>query len=271
MSGLIYCREPKVTAPFYARELGISLYSAEELCYYIVNYILLLSPDFIDENLYRFLGEQLHLPELEGKLRRWMAQTPDMYQGLMVILQDLHYYSDDELIQFKQKLDSLRMAGSQEILKKKGDFFLDVRQYGNAMRTYDQLLGNPSARRDEIFEARVWHNRGIACAEMMQMKEAMDCFMKAWQVLKLESIAKEIFVLYCMEPELTMPDEVAESVSGETQYRWKEEIDAYEKDAAYMGKARDIAEAFNKDVIRRREAIRGLLKSWKQEYREMAG
>ena len=34
MGGLIYCREPEVTEPYYVRELGIFLYSAEELCYY---------------------------------------------------------------------------------------------------------------------------------------------------------------------------------------------------------------------------------------------
>ena len=61
------------------------------------------------------------------------------------------------------------------------------------------------------------------------------------------------------------------SVSGEMQFRWKEEFDAFEKNAAYEGKAEDIAIAFNKDVIRRREAIRSLLAGWKQEYREMAG
>lgn len=271
MSGLIYCREPKVTVPYYARELGVSLYSAEELCYYIVNYILLLQPDFIDERLYRFIGQQLCRPDLEGKLRKWMSQVPDLYQGLMVILQDLHFYNDTELNQFKQKLDGLRQAGPLELLKKKGDFFLDVRQYGNALRIYDQLLREAETGRDPDFQARIWHNRGIACVELMQFQEAMECLTKAWQQLRLESIAQEMFVLYYMEPGLIMPEETVKSVPGETQYRWKEEAEAFEKNAAYMGKAQDIAEAFGKDVIRRREAIKVLLKNWKQEYREMAG
>lgn len=269
MSGLIYCREPEVTEPYFARELGVYLYSAEELCYYIVNYILLLPQDFLNETLYRFLGVELRRPELEGKLRKWMSQTPDMYQGILVLLQDIHFYSESELIQFKQKLDDLRKASPMELLKRKGDFFLDVRQYGNALRTYDRILSERGA--DAAFTARVWHNRGIACVQMMQMEEAMDCFLRSWQTLQLESIAREMFTLYCMEPGLVMPEEVAESVSGETQYRWKEEIDAFEKNAAYMGKAQEIAEVFEKDVIRRREAVRELLGRWKQEYREMAG
>lgn len=271
MSGLIYCREPEVTVPYYARELGVSLYSAEELSYYIVNYVLLLNADFMDEDLYRFIGEQLRRPELEGKLRKWMSPTPDLYTGLMVILQDLHYYSDAELNQFRQKLDELKKAGPLELLKRKGDFFLDVHQYGNALRTYDQLLGVSQVARDKSFQARVWHNRAIACVELMQFGEAMEYLAKSWQVLRMESIAKEMFVLYCMDPELTMPQEVIESVPGQEQFRWKEELEAFEKNAVYMGKAEDIAVAFNKDVIRRRGAIRALLNRWKQEYREMAG
>jgi hypothetical protein len=42
-------------------------------------------------------------------------------------------------------------------------------------------------------------------------------------------------------------------------------------DAVYQGKAKEIAEAFDKDVIRRKTALNKLLCEWKQEYREMAG
>ncbi|MCI8402610.1 MAG: hypothetical protein HFI38_11090 [Lachnospiraceae bacterium] len=269
MGGLIYCREPEVTEPYYVRELGIFLYSAEELCYYIVNYVLLIPSDFIGENLYRFIGRQLRRPELEEKLRGWMSQQADMYQGLLVILQDIHYYGDEELVQFRQKLEEFKRASGPEMMKKRGDFYLDVNQCGNALRTYDLLLGEKGL--DAGFQARIWHNRGVACVRLMQMREAMDCFFRAWQVLKEESIVREMFILYCMEPGLTMPGEAIADVSGETQYRWKEELDAFRKNAAYMGKAKEIAEAFHKDVIRRREALRELLCGWKQEYREMAG
>ena len=270
MSGLIYCREPEVTEPYYAKETGLSLYSAEELSYYIVNYVLLLPEDFIGERLYRFLGHQLGLAELEGRLRRFMSQGADMYQGLFVLVSELRYYNEEELLQFKQKLDGLKHAGPLELLKQRGDFFLDVGQYGNAIHTYDRILREPS--QNEKFLAGVWHNRGVACAQLWQYQEAMECLVRAWRTLSLDSIAREIFVLYWMKPDLLIiPEEVKASVRGETQYRWKEELDAFQKNAAYMGKAEEIAQAFSKDVIRRREAVNSLIREWKQEYREMAG
>ncbi len=268
MSGLIYCQEPKVNAPYYAKEIGVNLYSAEELSYYITHYVLLLAPDFLDESLCRFIGTELERPELEGKIRRLMKSTPDLYQGLMIILQDLHYCDEDELAQFRQQLDSLRRDGTQELLKKRGDFFLEVRQYGNAIRAYAQLLSEKDL--DAAFEARVWHNRGVACAKLLRTEEAMDCLVRSWRNLKEQSIVKEMLALHYLNPALSIPDDVLDSVPGETQYHWQEEMDAYEKNAAYMGKAEDIAKAFNKDVIRRRQAVKALLDDWKQEYREMA-
>ena len=255
MSGLIYCREPEVTEPYYAKETGLSLYSAEELSYYIVNYLLLLPKDFIGERLYRFLGRQLGLAGLEGRLRRFMSQGADMSQGLFVLVSELRYYREEELLQFKEKLEEYKHAGPMELLKQRGDFFLDVCQYGNAIHAYDQILREPS--QDAEFLAGVWHNRGAACAQLWQYAEAMECFVRAWHTLSLDSIAKEIFVLYWMKPELlSIPEEIKASVRGETQYRWKEELDAFQKNAAYMGKAEEIAQAFSKDVIRRREAVR---------------
>lgn len=269
MSGLLYCRETEVKTPLFARELGLSLYSAEELSYYIDHYVLLLTPDFMDEALYHFLGDDLKRPELEGRIRKWMSVQGDMYQALIMIQQELHYLSEAELTQFRQRVDQLKKAGPLELLKQKADFYIDVHQYGNAIRTYDQILKDKRAEMSVL--GRVWHNRGLACIRLMQMQDAMDSFYHAWQILQSEAIAHEMFVLYCMEEDIDLPEEVCEVVSGEVQYRWKEDFDAFSMDAMYQGKAEAIAEAFSKDVIRRREALKKLLQEWKQEYREMAG
>lgn len=269
MSGLLFCRETDVRTPLYAKELGISLYSAEELSYYIDQYLLLLTEDFLDESLFRFLGDELGRPDLEGRVRKWMSVQKDMYQALIMIQQEIRYLSDAELNQFKKKAEQLRKAGPLELLKEKADFYIQVNQYGNAVRSYDQILKDKKL--EAVMAGKVWHNRGIACIQLMQMKEAMDCLYRSWEILRLESIAHEMFVLYCMEEDISLPAEVAAAVSGEVQYRWKEDFDSVSMDAMYEGKAESIADAFNKDIIRRREALAALMRDWKQEYREMAG
>ena len=76
MSGLILCNDTKVKNPFPVAELGISLYSAEELAYYIYNYVFLLEADFISEPLLYFIGTELAMPRLEDVYKRQGQEQP---------------------------------------------------------------------------------------------------------------------------------------------------------------------------------------------------
>ena len=74
MSGLILCREKTVTHPYYVKELGIHLYTGEELSYFICHNILLIDEDFVDERLFDFL-EQLGETRLCERARRLAEQA----------------------------------------------------------------------------------------------------------------------------------------------------------------------------------------------------
>ena len=105
MSGMLLCRSHPVKEPYYVEELGLCLYSEEELSYYIYHNATLIGDDFLDERLYRFIGTELGLDNLERKLRKW-AEQAELSELLLVILQDIHYYDSDELFHFREKLAS---------------------------------------------------------------------------------------------------------------------------------------------------------------------
>ena len=48
---LILCRQEPVKIPLYIEDLGIHIYSSQELCYVIYNNPLLVLEDFIDSRL----------------------------------------------------------------------------------------------------------------------------------------------------------------------------------------------------------------------------
>ena len=52
---LILCRQEPVTVPLYIEDLGIHLYSSQELCYVIYNNPLLVLEGFIDKRLTEYL------------------------------------------------------------------------------------------------------------------------------------------------------------------------------------------------------------------------
>lgn len=271
MSGLILCSDIKVKNPYPVAELGISLHSGEELCYYIYNYVFLLESDFINEHLLYFIGTELGRPKLEEKIRRWIADKSDMAQILYMILQDLHYYSEAELAAFKTQLEWMRRANPSERSKKKADYLLQKRKYAAAIQLYDSIAqGEEDKGMTREFMGTLHHNKGVAYVGLFESEKALDCLEKAYESLEREEILKEIFMLCQMDDGLELPESMKLAVPAEQQYKWKEEFDTLCTHLKYSGKAGEVDGLWEKDSIRRNSGIRELLTRWKQEYREMA-
>ena len=71
---LILCRQEPVKIPLYIEDLGIHIYSSQEICYVIYNNPLLVLEDFIDSRLTEFLRSELRMPFLAGEDRKWMSR-----------------------------------------------------------------------------------------------------------------------------------------------------------------------------------------------------
>ena len=68
---LLLCRLEPVKHPFVVAELGVRLFSSQELCYVIYENPLLVMEDFVDERLIQFIREDLDMDFLAGKLENW--------------------------------------------------------------------------------------------------------------------------------------------------------------------------------------------------------
>ena len=271
MSGLLLCSDVKVTNPYPIAELGISLHSGEKLCYYIYNYVFLLENDFINEHLLYFIRNELHMPKLEEKIRKWVVDQSDMAQILYMILQDIHYYSEAELQVFKAQLEWIRRANPSERAKKKADYLLQKRKYAAAVQLYDSIAGGEQDKgMTREFMGALYHNKGVAYAGLFESEKALDCLEKAYENLEKEEILKEIFMLCQMDGALELPEAMMLAVPAEQQFKWKEEYETLYKHLKYSGKGKEVAELWEKDSVRRKAGVQTLLTCWKQEYREMA-
>ena len=141
MSGMLLCRSHPVKEPYYVEELGLCLYSEEELSYYIYHNATLIGDDFLDERLYRFIGEELGMENLERKLRKW-AEQAELSELLLVILQDIHYYDSDELYHFREKLAAMARKSPAARQKEKADTLFAAGRYAAAGQVYDRLLAS---------------------------------------------------------------------------------------------------------------------------------
>jgi len=267
MGGLILCKNYQVKHPYYVEELGIHLHSAEELSYFIYNNLMLIGEDFLDERLFRFIGQELGMAGLETKLRKWTGQA-DQSELLLVILQDIHYYSSGELFSFKEELARISKAGTAELMKEKADYLLKRRQYYSAINLYDRIF---SLKSDELmsegFRGNVWFNKGSALAGIFSFDQAVECYRKSHELLQQGEALRKIYEIHLLDPLTGIPEGILDAVPVGTLYGWKEEYEESRKRARYEGKALEAAGLMEKDNIRRAAGFGELVRAWKAEYR----
>ena len=93
---LILCRQEPVTVPLYIEDLGIHLYSSQELCYVIYNNPLLVLEGFIDKRLTEFLRSELRMPFLAERVEKWLDSHGATEEILYLILKECNYYTPKE-------------------------------------------------------------------------------------------------------------------------------------------------------------------------------
>ena len=265
MSGLILCREKTVTHPYYVKELGIHLYTGEELSYFICHNILLIDEDFVDERLFDFL-EQLGETRLCERARR-LAEQAGLFDVLYLLLQELHYYNTAELFAFRRRLEELSEASAGARMKAKGDYLFECGQYYHAIRVYEQVMESGSSElADSEFVAKIWHNKGCCNARLEIFDEAMYCMEKAYRLTKDTALLEKMFVISELGGE-RIPHAADDVITPNMRRQFRTDLDDRKKLAMYTGKALEVATVMDKAPEKREEECRSLLARWKEEYR----
>lgn len=265
MAGLILCQEVNVRSPYYVPELGVHLYTGEELSYFIFNHVLLIPDDFLEERLFVFLGE-LGYARLEERLRGYRGG--DIYEVLPVILQEIRYYSSPELFRFDKTLETLRAMPEAERRKAKGDYLFGEGLYHYALREYEDILAMDAVKLgDANFTGQVWHNMGSVYARMEAVREAMRCYRRAYSLLHDEKILEEIYALCQLSAGVTLPEELKAEISPEQEEKFRRRFSERERQAVFEGKALEAAALRDRPPEERADAYARLLENWKNEYR----
>ena len=175
------CRSEKVKNPYYVSFLGVHLYSSQELAYVIYHYPLLVMDHLVDDRLLDFLREELNLGFLALKLENWRKSGEDLDEMLMFLLQESDYYSANEISEYRQTLSSYRKQPAAQIKKLRGDALFGMRQYGKAVKLYQEILDNPPEEAaEEQLTAQVWNNLGACYGRMFLFDKAAEAFEKAY-------------------------------------------------------------------------------------------
>ena len=177
---LILCRQEPVTVPLYIEDLGIHLYSSQELCYVIYNNPLLVLEGFIDKRLTEFLRSELRMPFLAERVEKWMDSHGATEEILYLILKECNYYTPKEQAAYRQTVNGLKKLSEEEYEKRRADYFYGLDLFGKAVTIYEQILDGAGRHLSGDFRGKVWNNIAACYAKLFCYQKAMHAYENAW-------------------------------------------------------------------------------------------
>lgn len=100
---LLLCRRQADTA-YYHENLGINIWTLEELSYLIYNYPLLFGEDVSSERLFGWIETSLSYEKLANTLRKMRSLAESDINIMSAILSSCNYYDETEISLFKSTL-----------------------------------------------------------------------------------------------------------------------------------------------------------------------
>lgn len=271
---MIYsCIGSYAKTPYYIEKIGINIFSAEELCYYLYKNAFLLDQSVMRQELCDFIGKELSLTELAGKLSALKRAGGSLSAFISTILEDTHYSSREELKSIEQALRENEQLAPGHKRKVRGDYFYRNGKYLLALREYKEALAEEEA--GDEFKADILHNMGVVYAGMFFFEKAGELMKQSWLLKQDDEVC--LRWLACSR--------LSGSRDDYLDFILKEKVDQ-ERCTELEGRLADIFSAekeksdkkcqeFNEVLSRKAEGkialfyegIDGILAEWKQEYR----
>lgn len=172
MSGYILCQTQKAKIPYYIENISTNVYSLEELCYYFYHNLYLVDESILNEQLCRWLQEELNLPKLAAKLRSLFTRNFSLEEFLYPVFKEINYLTYEEMKSLNLQIQKLAEESPLLRAKCKGDALVQNDMYVQAIQVYQKLLDEENIEEvREGFTESVYHNLGCAYSYLFQMEK----------------------------------------------------------------------------------------------------
>lgn len=190
-----------VTTPYNFDNLGIKVYSIEELCYVLRENAFLLDREILDKRLLKWIGEVLKLPELASMLAPLLHNKTSAGAFARVILSYVGLYEENEIGRIEELFYQGMGLNAYEKLKTHIDHMVESRKYTPAIIEYDALMARlPES--ETILRAKILHNKATALCGLFLFEEAALHFEEAYGL----DGDKETFISYLAAKRLAMKE-----------------------------------------------------------------
>lgn len=269
---LILCSGARAKKPYCFSSSGIRIYSIEELCYYLFNYIYMIDEITFNDELYDWIETELILSDRADKLRVLKRQKADLKTIITVILCSADYYTESEIKSILKQLDDILRKPVIERRCIKAASLLKNGNYKEAAKEYEIIIHSSEA--SELSPEKygdIFHNLGVAKAHITGVKEASHLFLEAYKRNNNdESLKQYLYTLLLMGDMTEFENKAGQfQVSESIQEYLKEFIRSKECEAVETEEYKTVAQlsklkkgANNKFT----KKVEEIINDWKAQY-----
>ena len=270
MSTLIYCANTIAASPYYIEEVSLNVYSLEELSYYMLNNVYLLSTKLMNAELCNWIGRELKLPKLANELLSMVQNNSPLHIFVGHILSANGYASNKEIKDALAIISTFENKSESERKKLRADKLMSSGKLVDAIYEYETLLSEEVAKNmPRAVEGDVYHNLGCAFAKLFFFEEACRCFDEGYKRnQKKQTLYHLLYAARCSRDKLVFDEyvnkyqvskndveEILQIVSRATVRDDIVGFDSSINDLLY-GEASEAS----------RETINNVISNWKNEY-----
>lgn len=263
-------------SPYYFENLGIRVFSAEELCYVLKENAFLLDREIVNKRLVRWIEEELKLSALADELYPLLHKKTPAGAFAGVILRYTGFYEEETVAGTEEIYRTGANLSVYEKLKSRVDYLVQNEKYASAVLEYEVLLGK-MPEEEKVLTSKIRYNMGVALCGLFLFAEAAEQFLKAYALVQ----DREMLTAYLAAKRMSMKEEDYVSfVAGHPEYY--EESLVLEKRMEELRSAWEEAEARQRLDRRLLRKARGdasgyyaetdlWLQELKNQYRESVG
>lgn len=254
MGNYLYCNRPAAEMPYHIDSLQLNIYSIEELCFFIANFLPLADETVLNPSLADWLDRECRLPGTADLLRSLRGSEYELQESQKVILKSGNYFLPVELTKLFARIDETRDMDDLNRQKARADMLLRHRRYKAAASIYEHILETTLTSEQKELRGRIYYNLGCANAKLFRITKARNCFERASELIGGEKTAEACLAAAYMEGGEALLIAEAESIGA----------DDLDKDRILRA-VRSIEEPEIK------EDLDSLVREWVRDYRDSTG
>ncbi len=168
--------------PYSFDNLGIRVFSAEELCYVLKENAFLLDKELVDRKLVRWIDEIIKLPKLAQALYPLLNKRTSAGTFAGIILDYVKLYDRETIRNIEERFNKGANLSTFEKLKTRVDYMVTNGRYASALVEYDSLLAQ-LPEEEKNLTAKIQHNKGVALCGLFLFDEAANHFKMSYDIL----------------------------------------------------------------------------------------